>query len=82
MARAQHFAARLALAREARGLSQRDLSLTAGFSSAHVGHLEAARSARVPLAHVEPLAKVLRVTPEWLAFGVGAGPTMKRRGSK
>lgn len=82
MSKASKFPARLALAREARGMSQRDLSVTAGFSPGHVRHLEVARSERVPLAHLEPLAKVLRVTPEWLAFGVGQGPAFAKPGRR
>ena len=78
----RRFQFRLKRARAVRGLSQRELSMLAGFSPGHVQHLETGRSEHVRLGDIEKLARVLRVAPEWLAFGVGAGPTIKRKGSK
>lgn len=67
----RHFAARLELARRARGLSGRELSLRAGFSEAYVGHHERGRSSSPTIADVWALATALKVAPEWLAYGVG-----------
>lgn len=65
--------ARITLAREALGLSMRQLGLTAGLSGPAVEKMEKGRS--VPrLDNVEALAKALGVSPGWLAFGVGRGP--------
>jgi transcriptional regulator with XRE-family HTH domain len=72
----RRFPFRLKQARTVRGLSRRELSLAAGFSAAHVQHLEVGRSERVGLGDVEALAEVLLVDPAWLAFGTGdGGPT-------
>jgi transcriptional regulator with XRE-family HTH domain len=67
----RHFAARLELARRARGLSANELSLRAGFSSGYVGHYERGRSTEPTIGDVWALATALKVAPEWLAYGVG-----------
>lgn len=82
MGRAVDFAARLELARKARGLSASGLSLLAGLSSAYVGHIERGRTKETTLSTAESLARALRVPPEWLAFGVGEGPAFTKRGRK
>lgn len=65
--------ARITMAREALGLSMRQLGLTAGLTGPAVEKMEKGRS--VPrLDNVEALAKALGVSPGWLAFGVGRGP--------
>jgi transcriptional regulator with XRE-family HTH domain len=66
------FATRLRLAREALGLSARELSLAAGLSSAYVGHMERGHRELPSIACVAQLAAALHVTPGWLAFGESA----------
>jgi len=66
------FGERLILARQARGLSQRQLGDMAEMTGASVSALE--RQGNVPdIGRAERLAKALGVPAAWLAFGVGEG---------
>lgn len=68
---------RVTQAREAAGLSMRALGLAAGLTGPAIEKIEKGRS--VPrLDNVEALAKVLGVSPGWLAFGIGRGPDGKK----
>lgn len=67
------FSKRLTDARKLRRMSTRDLSAPADCSAALVSLLEAGKT-EPTLSTVEALARVLAVSPEWLAFGVGEGP--------
>ncbi|MBL8633639.1 MAG: helix-turn-helix transcriptional regulator [Myxococcales bacterium] len=63
---------RLREAREAMYLSQSKLSLLAGLGRITVHNIEERRTqGNVGIVTVEKLAKVLRVSPCWLAYGVG-----------
>lgn len=63
---------RLREAREAMYLSQSKLSLLAGLGRITVHNIEERRTqGNVGIVTVEKLAKVLRVSPCWLAFGSG-----------
>lgn len=54
-------------------LSQSKLSLLAGLGRITVNDIEERRSkGNVGVVTVEKLAKVLRVSPAWLAFGIGS----------
>jgi len=64
---------RLREAREAMYLSQSKLSLLAGLGRITVHNIEERRTqGNVGIVTVEKLAKVLRVSPCWLAYGMGA----------
>lgn len=64
------FAARLAAARTLRGLSRKALAKAAGLSLTAVSGLE---SGQVPsIATAEKLAKAMKISPGWLAFGTEA----------
>lgn len=67
--------ARLRQAREAKGLSMRELGRQAGCTVAAISLLEAGTST-VLLSTCEDLAKVLEVAPGWLAYGIGQGPAV------
>lgn len=68
---------RVTQAREAAGLSMRALGLAAGLTGPAIEKIEKGKS--VPrLDNVEALAKVLGVSPGWLAFGIGRGPDGKK----
>lgn len=62
---------RLKRARKERGLSARELSLSAGLSPSLVQMIEDQRSRLPGLDTIEKLAMVLGVSTAWLAFGVG-----------
>lgn len=69
---------RVKLARELRGLSQRELSLSAGLSNAYVTMVERSLDENGGATIQDPstraiarLAKALKVRVEWLAFGSG-----------
>ena len=63
---------RLREAREAMYLSQSKLSLLAGLGRITVHNIEERRTqGNVGIVTVEKLAKVLRVSPCWLAYGSG-----------
>lgn len=66
---------RLRLAREARGLSMRQLAAAAGLSAQAVSLLEADRMCP-SVETCERLAVALDVAPCWLAYGVGRGPVL------
>lgn len=69
--------ARLKRAREAAGLSMRELGRRTELTVASISLIEAERS--VPLVStVEALAKELEVAPGWLAYGIGQGPPASR----
>ena len=64
---------RLREARERLYLSQSKLSLLAGLGRITVNDIEERRSkGNVGIVTVEKLSKVLRVSPAWLAFGLGS----------
>lgn len=64
---------RLREARESLYLSQSKLSLLAGLGRITVHNIEERRTqGNVGIVTVEKLAKVLRVSPCWLAYGVGS----------
>ena len=64
---------RLREARERLYLSQSKLSLLAGLGRITVNDIEERRSkGNVGVVTVEKLSKVLRVSPAWLAFGIGS----------
>lgn len=66
-------AQRLREARERMYLSQSKLSLLAGLGRITVHNIEEGRTqGNVGIITVEKLAKVLRVSPSWLAYGAGA----------
>ncbi len=64
---------RLAAAREARGLSMRQLARAAQLSPQTVSAVESGRVG-LRLDNCEALAVALDVAPCWLAYGVGRGP--------
>lgn len=73
-------AERLRVAREASGLTQRDLSVRAGLSNAYVSQVERGIGAergdsgiiwKPSTEALQSLADVLSVRVEWLAFGSG-----------
>lgn len=73
----QGLPARVTQARESAGLSMRALGIAAGLTGPAIEKIEKGRS--VPrLDNVEALAKVLGVSPGWLAFGIGRGPDGKK----
>jgi transcriptional regulator with XRE-family HTH domain len=64
---------RLREARERLYLSQSKLSTLAGLGRITVGDIEEKRNqGNVGILTVEKLSKVLRVSPAWLAFGIGS----------
>lgn len=64
---------RLREARERLYLSQSKLSGLAGLGRITVGDIEERRNlGNVGILTVEKLSKVLRVSPAWLAFGIGS----------
>lgn len=68
---------RVTEARTALGLSMRALGLGAGMTGPAIEKIEKGKS--VPrIDSVEALAKVLGVSPGWLAFGIGRGPGGKK----
>lgn len=70
---------RLREAREAMYLSQSKLSLLSGLGRITVHNIEERRTqGNVGIVTVEKLAKVLRVSPCWLAFGVGVPEQLSR----
>lgn len=79
---------RLRVAREARGLNQRDLAEKAGLSVAYVHKVERTLDpgmerdaiANPRLDCVEKLAAALDVPIQWLALGIGPEPTWKAPG--
>lgn len=62
---------RIAQARTARGLSQRALARAMEIDAGTVSRWE--RGTLYPRDHMRALCKTLRVTPEWIAFGVDSG---------
>lgn len=66
---------RLAFAREARGLSMRQLARAAQLSAQTVSAVEAGRVG-LRVDNCEALAVALDVAPCWLAYGVGRGPVV------
>lgn len=71
---------RLLYARTLRGLGSRELAGAAGLSPAAVSSIERdAAGDGVRVGTVRELARVLDVSPAWLAFGVGAPPRAENR---
>ena len=74
--RSQQIPFRLKRARERAGLTQSALSVKAGLARGTVFAIESgARLGNVGVATVERLALALAIRPEWLAVGVGPGPS-------
>jgi transcriptional regulator with XRE-family HTH domain len=69
------FSERLRATRQLVGLSAHELSLLAGYSSAHVGHIERGRTKKPGLQAAADFASVLGVTVEFLISGTGPAPT-------
>lgn len=64
---------RLREARERMYLAQSKLSQLAGLGRMTVGDIEERRNqGNVGILTVEKIAKVLRVSPAWLAYGIGS----------
>ncbi len=78
---------RLKEARERLYLSQSKLSLLAGLGRITVYNIEERRTqGNVGVVTIEKLAKVLRVSPSWLAYGIAVpeiakGPSLEDPGS-
>lgn len=74
---------RLREARERMYLSQSKLSLLAGLGRITVHNIEEHRTqGNVGIVTVEKLAKVLRVSPCWLAYGVDTSAAHHRTGGE
>lgn len=58
---------RLRQAREARGLTQLELAKRCGVDRTYIANIETGRSTRPE--HMAEIARVLKVSPGWLAFG-------------
>ena len=72
------FVARLKDARSLRGATLRELAQSAGIVEGTIRALE--RGTMPQLDTLESLAKALRVSPAWLAYGEGPGEARRRRG--
>ena len=65
---------RLTQAREARGLSRYALSKAAGLATSHVQLIETGYRKQCSAETLAALARVLRVSVEWLLGGAEGGP--------
>jgi transcriptional regulator with XRE-family HTH domain len=68
------FGERVAYARETRGLKQKDLAAKSGIDQTTISGWETGRRAEAKAGDALRLARVLRVSVEWLVEGIGAGP--------
>ncbi len=68
---------RLRKARQAAGLTVRDLAAKAHTTAQTVQWISDGKGGNTGVGLLVDLAKALGVTPEWLAFGVGEGPKGK-----
>jgi transcriptional regulator with XRE-family HTH domain len=68
------FRHRMKFARERRGLEQREVAAAAGASNAYVCQLESGIIKSPSIDWASAIAKALRVSPPWLAFGDGPDP--------
>lgn len=75
MADLSTIARRVAFAKELRGLSLRKLSADAGVSHATVHAMITRDADDAAVETMRALARVLEVSPAWLAFGLGPTPT-------
>ena len=74
---------RLREARERMYLAQSKLSQLAGLGRMTVGDIEERRNqGNVGILTVEKIAKVLRVSPAWLAYGIGSSEMVLRSDSE
>lgn len=71
------FAARLAAATRAAGISDRRLALLAGLHRSALGHYRAGRNALPTTETAIRLSSVLGCDLRWLLTGVGRAPTKK-----
>jgi transcriptional regulator with XRE-family HTH domain len=71
-------AERLRWAREAGGLSARELSRLSGCAESHVGHLERGDKASPAITTIAAIADSLGVSIDWLYRGSGKRPSAKR----
>lgn len=67
-------AKRLRHARELRGLTSRELAKAAHVQVSTVQRLVAGAGGNAGIATIAALAKALKVSPAWLAYGEGGGP--------
>lgn len=65
-------AERIRTTREAEGFSQESLGKLVGVSRQAIGQWERGETETLTTARVEALARVLQVSPAWLAFGAGS----------
>jgi len=65
----QHLGARIALAREQRGLSQADIANEIDLSVERLSEFECGTT-RIPALYVARLSRALDVTPRWLFDGL------------
>ncbi len=72
---ARQIGERLRVAREAAGLTTRQLAHLAHVARTTVDAVSAARQPNPGVGTLCDLAKALGVRPEWLILGVGDGPT-------
>lgn len=75
MAHKASFGERVKQAREARGMSQRELSEAAGLHKSHIPLIEGGRRENVALDTARAIAAALNVSVGWLTNGEGAGPS-------
>lgn len=68
------FARRVGEARQARGLTQRELAFAAHTGQSHVIQLEGGSAGKVLITTVWKVSAALGVDPVWLAFGGGGVP--------
>lgn len=72
-------ASRITEAREAHGLSRRELSIRIGVSDNIVGQIERGDIPNPGSATIVALAAELGVTTDWILLGTGRGPKRRRR---
>lgn len=65
---------RMEYARQASGLSIKELAVLALVHRNTVARISEGRSRNPGAATLADLARALRVSPCWLAYGIGAGP--------
>lgn len=65
---------RLRLARELRGLTVRELAEVGHCTTHTIQRISDGLGGNTGLGTITDLARALKVTPEWLAFGIGPDP--------
>jgi len=74
MAKRATFSTRLREAREARGLSTRELDAAAKVAIGRTWQIESGRKANVEVKTIARIASALGCSIDWLVSGVGDGP--------